>query len=694
MSVQASTDEATEFIAETLQSDSCVGLVQLEKWNIQNQIWEIINDVDVGRGIDFSQSAKVEKYSTYGLTPEAGEIQFSVNNFLGQYSPGAPGKFADFLQIGDRVRLRGGYYVQSETTTVEEDLSIAGISSDFYYTIANNGNIWPDMNNSSGRVDDFFTDFFRVGTDLTYADLFGSSDGYTPSGYWSYTYDTNYISAAVFTNFKVSANTAGWRVYYRAYNGPSDIIPKIDSTSWTLAGHTINGEASFDISQSKRYLQIAVLFDGITWTQNAQITGGSVKYTTYIEWLYNSVYTLDKVAYDEPQAPNIPQIKCTGHDAYKKANDMSTTLKDLTGLGLDDLVKYLCDYCGILYSSDSIADLSSFGDRTLATGLDSKKKVSDVFAWVMAILNKDGFKYTMYLKYDETLDDNIMFVQSAPALYEADFVFDYRNYNKIGSREKDNQSQTQRLTVKDDAGDSETEEVLSVDVFTGNGEINLKWVDNAQSKWLQFSQTNGFHIDVLEWNTTNIKLEVSNHPGGAVTVTTHGKKWDTPPTYQGEYANGPNMLNRLGQQLTLEIPILISNTEARDVAKGLTDKYGGLFWSIKRLSWPYINFFVELNDMVMMWTRYLWMDDLHFVVKINHHWDMSNNPSQKTSYQLHDSGLNFRDLGSFVYDNDKHSIKGQQILYNTGWVHDMAYTTLQTDADIPDSEFHYDVDEA
>ena len=173
---------------------------------------------------------------------------------------------------------------------------------------------------------------------MTYADLFSLSLGYTPSGYWSYTYDSGFLDASLFTGFSITTNASGWRVYYRGYDSESSIKIKNTSANWTLAGTTSGGTDTFSISQSYRFLQIAVIFDGITWTSDAKISAATITYNNSVEWMYYSVYTLDQVSYDEPSAPNIPKIKCRGRDAYGKAIDNETRLKDISGDTLDDVI--------------------------------------------------------------------------------------------------------------------------------------------------------------------------------------------------------------------------------------------------------------------------------------------------------------------------------------------------------------------
>ena len=97
------------------------------------------------------------------------------------------------------------------------------------------------------------------------------------------------------------------RIIRRAHHGPN-------------AGATINGTTEITISSGNedKYIQVAIIYDGITWDDDVRVTDITLYYQSYIEWIYESVYYLDSPEYTDPSVPEFPLVMCSGRDAFKR----------------------------------------------------------------------------------------------------------------------------------------------------------------------------------------------------------------------------------------------------------------------------------------------------------------------------------------------------------------------------------------
>jgi hypothetical protein len=144
------------------------------------------------------------------------------------------------------------------------------------------------------------------------------------------------------------------------------------------------------------------------------------------------------------------------------------------------------------------------------------------------------------------------------------------------------------------------------------------------------------------------------------------------PDYEGEYFNYENMTNDKGVTSRLIIPLVISDAECYSIASSLTSLYGDPILEAKGLTWPYMNLLYTINDLMLLWRRYQFTDDLYYITTIKHHWDKDED---NTSFDLEDSGNDFSDLGSFIYDDIMD--------YDKGYLYDMGISSpLSTDAEI------------
>ena len=148
------------------------------------------------------------------------------------------------------------------------------------------------------------------------------------------------------------------------------------------------------------------------------------------------------------------------------------------------------------------------------------------------------------------------------------------------------------------------------------------------------------------------------------------------------------MLTNKGQTFRIENPLVLSDAECHDIAKGLVEDFGTPIFEAIGCSYCYLNLFPEQNDMAMVWDKNSFSTNLFIIVACNYHWDIL---TDSCSFNFDDSGLNFTDEGLFIYDRDKQPVGGTVIKYDKGYVWDMTYKVNGKESDIPASEFVHDI---
>jgi hypothetical protein len=663
------TVESNAEIVKQLVSPHCRTALKLELYIDGSP--ENIEDFDVQKGVDWSESGKNQKYANTSLIPLPGTVRFQVDNVNAKYSPGSGSYLENTLDIGTKIRLSSGYFLQEPLDQVENSFILnktSGliIGSYFYNTQFNTSYVeWGQY----GGTITHFTDLFNPLYDSeTYDD-----STYTPGGYTVQTYDSGDQEYESINGFKITTDTTNGLIYYRTLNDANNLGDSV-SSEWTLYGPTINGEISVDIPDvNDRFLQVGVIFDGMSYTDVAKVTSIKVQVQSYIDWIYQSVYYLDNPSFDDPPAPLAPKVFCDGRDAFKLAIDTDVNLPDLSSLNRtpDELAKYICDQIGLGYSSTSIDDLSSFGNITWAGGFGDIKKASQVFEKIMEKINSGS--YLMYLKYDKTLDDNILYITKQPnTSLEADGAFSYKNYISIGASRRNGDKAIMRMTVLTDTQVVKAEELLDTETITSVGVTTFTWTGNAVYK--RFTADLPANIKgTVVITPTSAALTVTEITG-TVVVEIHGCKWDsTNPTYEGEAINFNNMMAGTGTTARSINPLMESDAECKSVAESLSDDFAEPIQEAQGLKYPYLNLIPELNDSFVLWRRYFLDDNIYSINKINHHWDESENPRQTTSFNLEDTGRNFSETSNFIYDDTPNPMK-----YDSGWIYDMGISTPQS----------------
>jgi hypothetical protein len=675
MSRTASTDERTEEFYLSQISPHHKSAVSLELFNTTLGEYEIIEDLDTERGVSWSVSGKKEKFSNFSLVPLAGTIDFQVVNKNGEYSNGSGTTKENKIDNETKIRLKAGYLSKTAGSNQTSSLNLFDTAGTVVKSF-----FWRTENDGSGNIGVTAT---GVGSDIThFADLFVplydstfyDISTYAPDAYTVQTYDSLGKGYQNIVSFTVTTNTAAGIIYYRTINTTED-LDYSQSTNWTNAGATINGTQSVTVGASDRYIQIAVVFDGISYADSISISDITVTYAEYIDWLYTSVYYLDTPQFTDPPAPQMPMIICKGRDAFKRAIGIDVNVEDLSaGVQLDDLIKSTADKVGIKYTAASIADLSSFNNRILAKGVEIKK-ADKIFDLCMQIINTTG--YQMYMEYDSTEDENVLFVQPKPVVADADGAFSFRNYVSIGNNSRNADKILSRLTVLDEQQVSDKEDLLYlVDIVT-TGNYVLSWAETgggeAEFKRITIDQPDEVTISNLSVEPTQISFDVDALSTGGVTLTVYGNFWkNDEPNYEGEAIDLDNMIEYKGTTAKLINPLVVSNAECKSIAESFINQFGTPAEQSRNLIWPYLYLLPEVNDNYLMWRRFIFNDNLFFVTKIKYNWSINN---ESTQFDFDDSGLNFTDLGDFIYDDIMD--------YDKGFLYDMGISTpLSTNAEI------------
>ena len=677
MSRSASTAERTEEIILNLTSPNCTAYAFLEVDN--GGSWQFIEDIDMQSGINWSEAGKNEKFANYSLTPLPGTVSFKVFNENGKYFPGSGQAQSNLFDLETKVRLNAGYILDSGSSSTEtlnlNDVAGQYVHSYFYGTVYNAGDV--DTTHAYASTRTHFQDYFLP----LYDSVDYDSTTYSPDAYTVQTYDTKVPGFISFDKFTVTADNTAGTIYYRTFDEKEDLDYSTLS-KWTSGGATENGtkEVDFTDIDNDRYIQVAVVYDGIEWGTTYTVSQIQVTIISKFESLYKSVYYLDRPSFTDPKAPLVPMINCSGRDIFKRAIGIDVKYSDVNGLDIDDIIKSICDKVGIAYSASSIADLSSFSSRvTIAEGNDNVIKAEKLLDQCMQIINTTG--YVMYTLYEETEDDNILYVQERPALADTTGAFSYLNYESIGDTSKNNGKLLQRITALTDTQVTEDEVQLDTEAITTTGAKSLTWSGNAVYKRLEVDEPDNITVSNLSVNPTSISFTVDS-VSGTVNVTAHGNKYpSTNPVYEGESISWDNMTALSGVTSRLENPLYISDAECKSVADSFITQFGTPIFEAKGLKYPYLNLIPELNDGYLLWRRYVGgtsADDIYIITKMMHHFDLADKPRHYTSFNLEDSGSNYSDIGGFIYD--------ASVDYDKGIVYDMGISTpLSTDEEIDDA---------
>lgn len=661
MSRSASTTERTEIIYNLLKSYQCRAVFRLSRWT--GTAWVLIDDVDGEQGVEWTEEKKRYKYASFGLTPMPGTIDFSILNEGGKYSPGSGTSLANVFDLNTKIKLEAGYRLPVAGGGNILSYSLSDVA--LFYTKLSGGSVVLDSA-TPAVADGYFNDIYSDFGDTKYTD----GPKYIPAGYFVKTINWGGYKFTDVISFSITANTVNGRVYYRHVNS---LVAAKDSGTWTYAGPTVNGTAYFPAkSTGQQYLQVAVFFESTDWISGDAVSALSVHSVNYVEWLYTSVYYLDTPTYNEPISPNIPTLKCSGRDVLKKSLEQDINLESFAGgLSIDAVIKSICDKIGIPYTATSIDDLSAFGDRTIATGNEQTVKAEDFLEKCLQIINQNGkTKYEMYVSYDSTIDDCCLFVKPKPSAYESVFMLSYENYESIGQFRKNYDKLLQRITVVNKDGTLDPEERVFTSSVTTSGNIQFSF--SKKTAYVRFKATlNSGTMPTITLKTqTQDSITLTIGAGTFnFTLDIYGSSYSVEPDAWAEWIEATNMLNSYGITEKIENILLESDAEAASVANGLIELYGDPVQEANSIVYPFANLVFEINDISAIWSRYLFLDELYYIVKATHRIDYT---SSRSSFNLDDSGKALSDLGDFIYDRQRDTVHGIPMKYDMGYKYDQA----------------------
>jgi len=685
----ASTTALTQAILQGLKSGNFPSEVVIDFFD--GTSFQRIEDFDESAGIKWGKSAKRYKYANIPLTPLVPKCSFTVKNIKGKYSEGSGTSVANIFKLDTKIKIRAGYILKDKSEIITQTISLNNSTAIFFYTKHNvGGYVELDAANSGGLLSSanlYFDDFFN----RTYDSFKYDAKKYTPAGYWLNTFDLEGAGFVDPIDIKITANNTKGTIFFRLINSLSDVgKPNGQSTTFQNGGATVNGTVTVPVNGKGRYIQIGIVIDGVTWSDDIRINNVTFTYNKKIEFIYKQVFYLDTPTFTEPTDPEIPKVKISARGIYKRATEDDINLEDVSGDTLEAIIKSVATKIGIKFSATSIA-VTGIANRNLTAGLGDVEKGDSVFQKIMQIANKkSSSKFQLFMEHDDTIDDDILFLQKKPTDLSATFVQSYLKFNSIGDQRKNYDNLLKRLTVISDNKILAAEVQLDQDTILASGTYTASWTGNAQYKRFTIVNNAGDGVATLtDVTPTSLVFSIT---GASVnlTITTFGSRWSSgEPSAQGEFINQANLIAGSGQTARIINPLVNDDAEAKDIAEGLLIDFGNPVKEAKNLIYPYLDLLQEINDPNALWTRWVFIDDIFFITGVQYAWDRKPNSIQTTTLNLDDSGTNLFDEGAIIYDRDKAPNSGSVVKYDKGFVYNMSFSPQQDPSTIDTSTAVY-----
>jgi len=602
----ASTTDKTAQIVQALKGTHLKHVSKVEWYDDDTDTWSEIDDIDGGKQIKVRGQSKRTKYANVNFTPIATSAGFSVLSRNGEYSPKAGTAKSDILTKNRQVRISLGYKLPSIT---EVDINLS--SGYYYYSEYASSALKTDSDNSEQNTSYFFNNEFLP----LYDSVFYDSETYTPAAFACYAYDTNSLTEPFLRQIEVAANTDKVAVFY-GWTDTADDNERINSGNFTYAGKTVDGVSKFTISTGTqaRYFQVIFIFDAVDWAGGENVTALQIDFDE-LPPEYFTVFNgfLDDPVFVEPSDGSMPYVNCTARDAWKRAIEIDINLSDVVNEGLDDILKNVFDKIGIAYTSSSIANLGSFGLYNFSDGYGGTVKAETIINDIMIIIQNGASDYQ---KYSLWIDNDIAYLQETPILTEAVGVLDYRHYIQANKSE-DSGRQIQFYRILNSEKQLDKEEELDSVTDSGTKSVSLTWVGKAYI-------TNITVTPSTEWENislTSIENEQATFQltgAGSTTIKVYGCKV-TDPTglVMGQAGNLNNILNKDGAALQQIIPFTDTDANARSSAEGVVEIFGDPT-KTAGIQYPYLYLLPEINDPLLIWSRYFYEDDIYFVIGYEH----------------------------------------------------------------------------
>jgi hypothetical protein len=378
----ASSSTRTQEVLILLSGSNLKALAYVEV--MKNGAWTIVDDVDMEAGIDWTDQRKRGEYGSWSLSPLANTLDFVVKNKNSKYLDGSGSIWDEVFVPNAKVRVSAGYKMPSKRSITE----VINPATSRYVVNAKAGTSSIDKYPVSASYNKSYNFFDDLMGSLYGSGLYGSS-AYGNDGYAVMCKDFINYGASKLTSFSITTNTTGAKIYWTEASDYLGLEGKVLSSQWNYLGRSVTGTATYSPqTNGLRLFAIAVVFDSGVY-DGSSVTGLSLTYDSYAEFIFRSVYYVDNASYSDPAPPGIPEVKVAARDAWRFALDCDATLPQATSLSLSAILKNLLDISGVPYSASSISDLTSFGLRSLSLG-SGEKSIDELIDMIMQIANQEG----------------------------------------------------------------------------------------------------------------------------------------------------------------------------------------------------------------------------------------------------------------------------------------------------------------
>jgi len=380
-------------------------------------------------------------------------------------------------------------------------------------------------------------------------------------------------------------------------------------------------------------------------------------------------FLLDEPKFIDPPGSEMSNVEITGRNAWKRSLKSKINLENINGKYLHEVIKLVADQANLTYTGSSIADLTSYGARTLTGGLGDQIEVEKIYEKIMQIIGKD---YRMWMD-----ENNILFVTQKRSDYAVDIVYNHRHYIKA---KESNQSdkQLQRVTAFNEKRVLDEVTTLGNDTFATDGDHEISWVNAAIAKyWEKTINSGNLDITAVEFDDANKKAIFTLSGAGSIIITVKGCEFDgAAPAYYGEAVDVDNLENNNGNRVQLTNELLISMAETQAVAERHIEDFGTPAFDID-IDYAYLDSLTQASDQALVVSEDLFYNQIFQVISIIY--KIGSETEKTAEFELHDTGRTFYDI---VYDLDLYGNIGFNWQFGIGIIYDSKYRIGVTRAEI------------
>ena len=625
----------TNTITETILYDNVDG--EVSKPLIQTQYLTNGTFVDFNTDLEsriLEISNENDAVEVYNFMPPVKKFNMTINNFEQKYSPdNTASPFSGILKKNLEVRAWSGYELTYGigTTTDIDDFST---NVKFVHTQELNGSICPDVTSFSGTM----SPFAELG--VLYDGSSYSSTTYAYPGYYHKRMNSAYFHPELNT-FKLITSSNKMKVKYRTSKHP-DLYGAAFNEYTTLA----TGTNTFNLSSpiGHRYLDYIVRFENPNWATSICFNTASLESTNRAEMFKQGTFLIDDPKF------NGAKVNVSGRDAIRRALETEINLPVINNLNSNTVLTKIFDRCNISYDTSTWYEVATTISYTQDNSISGWKACD----YVMDAINAGDDDIRLNINENGKPE-----VKKIPTDIEADFSLHYKFNQENLSKSSDTKKQIQRITVM--PNNYQVSPELTMGNFTGttSGNVHIVYPTIAHyssgeytSATVGAGSTKAIYVRYID-NNNNILLETDRSQtsidftvsGTAYDITILGSAVQTESNtgYQ-ERGNSNNIINGNGSTYKRVNPFINDNT----TRKALADYCINLMGDPKKkiTATMRANPLCELNDNLMVFSKYDYTDDIYGLVSIMERW---SNPGLEHTFELKERGFN---LGSFIYDRN------------------------------------------